>query len=79
MLVTSALHMPRALGAFRAAGWPVLPWPVGYKTRRHGWRWVESPAERIGLLESALHEWVGLLAYRALGRWRADSAPPGGR
>ncbi len=72
LLVTSALHMPRALGAFRAAGWPVLPWPVGYKTLRRGLRWVEAPAERIGLLEAALHEWVGLLAYRALGRWAAS-------
>lgn len=79
LLVTSALHMPRALGAFRAAGWAppgshLLPWPVGYKTLRHGMRWIETPAERIGLLETALHEWVGLLAYRALGRWIAPPA-----
>ena len=74
LLVTSALHMPRALGAFRAAGWSVNPWPVGYKTLRQGVRWIEAPAQRIGLLESALHEWAGLLAYRAMGHWRPTPA-----
>lgn len=71
LLVTSALHMPRALGAFRAAGWPVTPWPTDYKTLRHGIRWVEAPSQRIGLLEAALHEWVGLIAYRLAGHWAA--------
>ena len=28
LLITSAAHMPRALGAFQAAGVPVAPWPV---------------------------------------------------
>ena len=32
-LVTSAFHMPRSVGVFRKAGWPVLPWPVGFITR----------------------------------------------
>ncbi len=32
ILVTSAWHMPRAVGIFRQAGWPVLAWPVAYKT-----------------------------------------------
>ena len=27
LLVTSASHMPRAVGAFRQVGWPVLPTP----------------------------------------------------
>ena len=74
LLVTSAMHMPRALGAFRAAGWDVLPWPVAYKTRGRGLRWEESPGQRIALLDAALHEWLGLLAYRLQGRWR--DAPP---
>ena len=28
VLVTSALHMPRAIGVFQAVGFPVQPWPV---------------------------------------------------
>lgn len=70
LLVTSAMHLPRALGAFRAAGWDVLPWPVAYKTKRGGLRWEETPGQRVGLLDAALHEWVGLLAYRLQGHWR---------
>src|SRR4051794_2915915 len=33
LLVTSAHHMPRAIGAFRAAGFPVEAFPVDYRTR----------------------------------------------
>src|SRR5690606_36369683 len=32
LLVTSAFHMPRAVGVFRKAGFPIVPWPVDYKT-----------------------------------------------
>ena len=35
LLVTSAWHMPRAMGAFHRAGFPVEPWPVDYRTA--GW------------------------------------------
>jgi uncharacterized SAM-binding protein YcdF (DUF218 family) len=53
LLVTSALHMPRAIGAFRKAGFPVEPWPV-YEANAAPWNEV-------------LHEWMGLAAYRLLG------------
>ena len=33
LLITSAYHMPRAMGAFRQAGFEVEPWPVDYRTR----------------------------------------------
>ncbi len=32
VLVTSASHMPRAVGIFCKQGWPVLPWPVDHMT-----------------------------------------------
>jgi hypothetical protein len=32
--VTSAYHMPRAIGVFRKAGFPVEPYPVDWRTRR---------------------------------------------
>lgn len=65
ILVTSALHMPRSVGIFRRIGWDVVPWPVAYKTYGddHG-----GLGEHVIVLDSALHEWVGLLAYRVLGR-----------
>lgn len=67
LLVTSALHMPRAVATFRHAGWAVIPWPVAYKTRRFGATWGETPGARVGGFDLAMHEWIGLVAYRLLG------------
>jgi uncharacterized SAM-binding protein YcdF (DUF218 family) len=72
LLVTSAWHMPRAMGAFRKAGFPVEPWPVDYRTA--GWPDAlrlfpfESPAQGLRQLDLVVHEWLGLLAYRLSGR-----------
>lgn len=77
MLITSAYHMPRAIGVFRKAGIAVVPYPVDYRTR--------GPADRTRLFDSvpaglqrldlAVKEWIGLLAYRLLGR--TDDVLPG--
>ena len=75
VLVTSASHMPRAVGVFRRAGWPVLPWPVGYQSRDHVAAHPQSLGHRLAVLDWAAHEWIGLLAYR-LGGW-TDSVFPG--
>ncbi|WP_244400829.1 YdcF family protein, partial [Aurantimonas manganoxydans] len=32
VLVTSASHMPRAVGCFRVAGFDIVPYPVDYRT-----------------------------------------------
>lgn len=64
VLVTSAYHMPRAVGAFRRAGFTVAPWPV------YG---AEYPQTRFSL-RLALHEWGGLIVYWILGR--TDQAFP---
>jgi uncharacterized SAM-binding protein YcdF (DUF218 family) len=56
LLVTSALHMPRAAASFRNAGFEVVAWPVYDDV---------SPASMV---PPALHEWLGLVAYRLLGR-----------
>ncbi len=63
VLLTSANHMPRAVGVFRAAGWRVLPWPVGYRTRDHVWAFPQSLGTKLDGLDLAAHEWTGLLAY----------------
>ncbi|MBF0480960.1 MAG: YdcF family protein [Desulfovibrionaceae bacterium] len=69
LLVTSAYHMPRSVGVFRAAGWDVLAFPVGYRTDgRAGLSLLSSFAEKLRSLDVAWHEWVGLAAYRALGK-----------
>jgi len=70
LLITSAYHMPRAMGAFRAAGFDVEPWPVDYRTR--GGADLTRPFDKVseGLLrvDVASREWVGLLAYWLRGR-----------
>jgi uncharacterized SAM-binding protein YcdF (DUF218 family) len=33
LLVTSAYHMPRAIGVFRKAGFPIEPYPADWRTR----------------------------------------------
>ena len=72
MLVTSAWHMPRAVGLFRHAGWTVLPYPVGYKTAPTLMTEIRgSLPSRLGMVDLATHEWVGLVAYWLLGRTSA--------
>jgi uncharacterized SAM-binding protein YcdF (DUF218 family) len=70
LIVTSAHHMPRAVGAFRAAGFPVEAFPVDYRTR--GAIDVLRPFASLGdglrRTDTAVREWVGLLMYRLIGR-----------
>nr|WP_255575127.1 YdcF family protein [Caldovatus aquaticus] len=69
LLVTSASHMPRAMGVFRKAGWEVVAWPVNYRTGRSLAAWYDAPfPERLAQFETGLREWLGLVAYRAMGR-----------
>lgn len=67
VLLTSAAHMPRSMGVFRAAGWSMLAWPVGYRTRDSINQWSPSLSEQLSLLDNAAHEWLGLLSYRLQG------------
>ena len=70
LLVTSASHMPRAVAVFRKAGFPVEPWPVDYRTadERDLYSLFDAPSEGLKRLEMAVHEWIGLIAYRLMGR-----------
>lgn len=78
LLVTSALHMPRAVQVFAAQGWQVLPYPVDYLTlsRTEGpfAEWGFDLAGHLVLANAAIREWIGLAAYRLLGRTRAPDA-----
>ncbi len=68
VLLTSASHMPRAVGVFRRAGWKVLPWPVGYQSRDRITSYALSLGQKLAVLDWAAHEWLGLLAYDLAGR-----------
>ncbi len=68
LLVTSAFHMPRAVGVFRQAGWAVVPYPVDYQSEGpDGAGLGFDLAGGLHLIDLAVHEWVGLGAYRAFG------------
>ena len=69
LLVTSAWHMPRAIGCFRQAGFTVDAFPVDYRTR--GWgdltRFNGFASDGLLQLDLAVKEWIGLLVYRWAG------------
>lgn len=69
-LVTSAFHMPRAIGLFRKAGFDVIAYPVDLRTRgpEDAGRFFERIPQGLMRLDLAVNEWLGLIAYRALGR-----------
>ncbi|WP_343034026.1 YdcF family protein [Aurantimonas aggregata] len=70
LLVTSASHMPRAVGCFRVAGFDVIPYPVDYRTPSGAALWRPSTATTRNLekVHFAIREYVGLAAYYVAGR-----------
>lgn len=68
VLVTSAAHMPRAVGVFCAQQWPVIPWPVDFKTTQDNLGFFFNFANRLDGLNQILHEWAGLVSYRLTGK-----------
>ena len=68
ILVTQAISMPRAVAVFRHAGWDVIPFPAGYMTESKNPEFISlNILEGLHLAAVAIHEWVGLIAYRLMG------------
>ncbi len=70
LLVTAASHMPRSVACFEAAGWPVVAWPVAYKSAATAAAELRhlTLGDHLSKLDTALHEWVGLAVYWLQGR-----------
>ncbi len=70
ILVTSAYHMPRAVGLFEANDWPVIPDPVDYRTFGTAADFTPNAdvAQGLSRFSMALREWIGLVAYVVTGR-----------
>lgn len=70
LLVTSAHHMPRSVGVFRAVHFPVEAYPVDWRVK--GTEDLVSPfaslAGGLARTDAAVHEWLGLIVYRLAGR-----------
>ena len=84
LLVTSAHHMPRAVAAFRQAGFLVEAYPVDWRLRgmQDLFRPFTVASDGLKRCDAATREWIGLIAYRLSGRSAEllpAPAPPIGR
>ena len=78
LLVTSAFHMPRAMGLFRKAGFDVEPYPVDWRVRNNlseNLEFSSMVTDGLGRTDLGVREWLGLLAYRVTGE--IDTLLPG--
>jgi uncharacterized SAM-binding protein YcdF (DUF218 family) len=75
LLVTSAMHMPRAVGVFEKLGLTVVPAPTDFNVTENDWRalWRQPlPGALLNLVpdannayvtQRALKEYLGILVY----------------
>ena len=77
LLVTSAGHMPRAVGCFRKAGFTIVAWPVDYRTplRVNFTGLNRSFPDGLYSLDGITREYIGLVMYYLTGR--TDALLPG--
>lgn len=70
-LVSSALHLPRALGAFRAWGFEPCAWPSGSMHVPFGLNpgYFIPQSSSLAKADLAIHEWVGEMVYAGL-EWK---------
>ena len=69
VLITTAYHMPRAVGVFCQHNWKVIPYPVDHQTLPS--KLYQPQYSLIGHANNlvlASHEWLGLLAYYLNGK-----------
>jgi uncharacterized SAM-binding protein YcdF (DUF218 family) len=71
LLITSAWHMPRAVGCFRRIGWNVTAYPVDHLAPNPDKWFAFEPELQLRNLALVTKEWVGLVSYYALGRTSA--------
>jgi uncharacterized SAM-binding protein YcdF (DUF218 family) len=70
LLLTSAYHLPRAVGVFRQAGFAVEPYPVDWRTAgtEDALRPFATLGDGLRRTDTAVREWVGLAAYWLTGK-----------
>ena len=70
LLVTLASHIPRAVGCFRVAGFEVQPYPVRFSIIGPQSLFVLNATGSAAFLQLdvAAKEWIGLIAYRLMGK-----------
>lgn len=69
ILITSAYHMPRAIGVFCNVGWPMIPYPVDHYSGPVNLQRIDiSFGHNLAILEMGMREWIGLLAFYITGK-----------
>ena len=69
LLITSAFHMPRSIAVLCQQDWPVQPYSVDYYSKKGDLIRVEfNFVGNLSNLNTAIKEWVGLIAYRITGK-----------
>ena len=70
VLVTSAFHMPRSVGLFRAVGVDVIAWPTDYRSAGDEGVGIDivNPVLNLTTTGVAIREWIGLAVYFWTGR-----------
>jgi uncharacterized SAM-binding protein YcdF (DUF218 family) len=69
LLVTSAYHMPRAIGVFKTQGWTLIPYPVDYQsTGKLEFKPTFNVFGGLVDLDDLAREWGALFIYKRLGR-----------
>jgi uncharacterized SAM-binding protein YcdF (DUF218 family) len=74
LLVTSAYHMPRSVGLFRKADFPVEAYPVDWRvgtSAREILSFTTIATDGFARTDTGMREWIGLLAYRLTGKTSA--------
>tara|TARA_B100000029_G_C17562332_1_gene953812 strand:- start:1275 stop:1757 length:483 start_codon:yes stop_codon:yes gene_type:complete len=69
LLVTTAFHMPRAIGAFRAVGIDAVPAPSSISAELQEptiLHWIPS-LDGLGRVQRLMHEKIGIFVYRIRG------------
>jgi uncharacterized SAM-binding protein YcdF (DUF218 family) len=66
LLVTAALHMPRAIGCFQRVGFKIEAYPIQYSMgdRSSLQLGFGLGSESLTRLDAAMKEWIGLVVYR---------------
>ncbi|MDR2036381.1 MAG: YdcF family protein [Bacteroidales bacterium] len=70
LVITSAIHIPRAMGCAKKVGLPVDAFPAEHLTRHDKRIWAEWITPRPEILKDwdrLINEWVGILAYKIRG------------
>jgi uncharacterized SAM-binding protein YcdF (DUF218 family) len=68
LLATSAMHMPRAMAIAKKLDWPMQAWPTDFITAPDSRNDPFEFGGNLSLADYAMHEWIGILAYRITGK-----------